>query len=184
VIFHTPEEVGLFLGTSIHDTSQVAGAGLTYAQQFNAKRAMDTAVIVKLVRNVCMSVLIPLMALLYHRSGGGDARKRRVQNWRDVVPLFIIGFVLMACVRSLGDMGDGRAFGAVDRGAWERFCKTIADLAPWLLATAMAAVGLGTGFAKLKGLGWKPMSVAFAAALLVGGMSVLLIKMLAPFIVH
>ncbi len=182
-MFHDAKQVGLFLGTSIHDTSQVAGAGLAYAQQFNAKAAMDSAVVVKLVRNLCMSVLIPVMALLYHRSAE-TKKKRGTQKWHQIVPLFVIGFVLMACIRSIGDTGDGRAFGLIDRAQWVKLYNSAALLAPWLLATAMAAVGLGTGLAKLKGLGWKPFSVGFAAALLVGGVSTVLIKVLAPLVAH
>ena len=182
-MFNDPKQVGLFLGTSIHDTSQVAGAGLTYAQQFNAKQAMDYAVVVKLVRNLCMSVLIPLMALLYHRSVQ-DGKKRGGQKWHQMVPLFVIGFVLMACIRSIGDMGTGKAFGVIERWRWKETYDYAAFVAPWLLATAMGAVGLGTGLTKLKGLGWKPFSVGFAAALLVGGVSTVLIKALAPLLAH
>jgi hypothetical protein len=44
----------------------------------------------------------------------------------------------------------------------------------------MAAVGLGTGLAKFRGLGLNPFSVGFFAALLVGGVSVALIHLLTP----
>jgi uncharacterized integral membrane protein (TIGR00698 family) len=182
-MFHDNTQVGMFLGTAIHDTSQVAGAGLTYSQQFNAKQAMDTAVVVKLVRNLCMSVLIPLMALLYHRSMR-SGKARHAQSWHQIVPLFVIGFVLMACVRSIGDVGDprtSRAFGFLDRARWKDIYEQAAFIAIWLLATAMAAVGLGTGLAKLKGLGIKPFSVGFAAALLVGAVSTVLIKLFVHF---
>src|SRR3954469_22344164 len=57
-----PTQAGIFLGTAIHDTSQVAGAGAAYAAQYKADAAMKTAITVKLVRNLSMSVLIPLMA--------------------------------------------------------------------------------------------------------------------------
>jgi uncharacterized integral membrane protein (TIGR00698 family) len=181
-LFHTDAQVGIFLGTSIHDTSQVAGAGLTYAQQFHAKRAMDTAVIVKLVRNVSMGVLIPVMAFLYRRSARMSGRRGAAQPWHQVVPLFVVGFVTMACLRSIGDMNTPRAFGILDRHLWKEVIDTAASVAPWLLATAMAAVGLGTGLAKLRGLGWKPFSVGLAAALMVGGVSAMLVKLLGSLV--
>jgi len=178
-MFKNDTQVGMFLGTAIHDTSQVAGAGLTYREQYNAKPAMDTAVVVKLVRNVCMSVLIPLMALLYHRSA--KTSKGAGQKWHQIVPLFVIGFVVMACIRSIGDIGasdaTSKAFGILTRAQWKQIYDQAATLAPWFLATAMGAVGLGTGLAKLKNLGFKPFSVGFAAALLVGAVSTLLIKL-------
>jgi uncharacterized membrane protein YadS len=54
----------------------------------------------------------------------------------------------------------------------------VSTIAPWLLATAMAAVGLGTGLSKLKSLGLKPFTVGFAAALLVGVVSTVMIMLL------
>ena len=32
--------IGLFLGTSIHETAQVAGAGLIYSEQYNSPDTM------------------------------------------------------------------------------------------------------------------------------------------------
>lgn len=172
-------EAGLFLGSSIHDTSQVAGAGLMYQQQYGSDEALRVAMAVKLMRNVCMVALIPLMAFAYHRSAAGTGPVKR-QPWGQLVPLFVIGFALMACLRTLGDAGDGRAFGMVDRAAWEQFVRGADLAAVWCLTVAMAAVGLGTGLAKLRGLGWKPFSVGFCAALLVGAVSAVLIKLLVP----
>ncbi len=179
-LFATPAEVGLFLGTSIHDTSQVAGAGLTYAHQFGAKEAMDTAVVVKLVRNTSMGLLVPLMAVLYLRSAEAAPTKtpRVKQRWHQVVPLFVIAFLLMACVRSLGDLDTPRPLGLFSRETWGQLIARAATTAPWLLAAAMAAVGLGTGLANLRRLGWKPFSVGFAAAVLVGAASIALIKLM------
>jgi uncharacterized integral membrane protein (TIGR00698 family) len=182
-LFATPNQVGLFLGTAIHDTSQVAGAGLTYFQQHGAKEAMDAAVVVKLVRNTSMGFLIPLMALVYVRNSEASSNTRPArQKWHQVVPLFVIGFLLMACIRTLGDMDTPRALGVLDRDTWRDIVARVATIAPWLLASAMAAVGLGTGLTKLRKLGWKPFSVGFAAAVLVGAVSAILIKLMAHFI--
>jgi uncharacterized integral membrane protein (TIGR00698 family) len=183
-IFATPTQAGTFLGTAIHDTSQVAGASLSYAQQYKAgggDAAMKTAITVKLVRNLCMSLLIPLMAILYRRSESKSAAKSTAQKWHQVVPLFVIAFVLMACIRSFGDSGGAMAFGLFPQDQWKRVDPNAKFFASWLLATALGAVGLGTGLARLKGLGLKPFSVGFAAALSVGAVSIALIKLLASF---
>src|SRR5436309_653523 len=85
-----PRLAGLFLGTSIHDTAQVAGAGLMYRQLFQAPDALDAATVAKLTRNLCMVGVIPLVGALYHGAAGGGARGR----WRlaQAVPLFVLGF--------------------------------------------------------------------------------------------
>jgi uncharacterized integral membrane protein (TIGR00698 family) len=175
---------GLFLGTAIHDTSQVAGAGLMYKQQYGSEEVLKTAMAVKLMRNVCMVALIPLMALMYHRSNGsngatGASAKR--QSWSQLVPMFVIGFALMAGLRTLGDRG-ARAFGLIDHAAWMNLVHEADVIAVWCLTIAMAAVGLGTGLAKLRGLGWKPFSVGFAAAVMVGGVGAVLIEWVVPLL--
>jgi uncharacterized membrane protein YadS len=93
----------------------------------------------------------------------------------------VVGFLLMACVRSAGDTinAGGKAFYFLDRAHWDSVGATAKFLVPWLLAMAMGAVGLGTGLAKLKNLGWKPFSIGFCAALLVGVVSTVLVKLMA-----
>lgn len=181
-IFQTPVQAGTFLGTAIHDTSQVAGAGLSYAQQYKSEAAMKAAITIKLVRNVSMSLLIPLMAILYRRGESKSSTKRSAQKWSQIVPLFVVMFVLMACIRSLGDTGGGRAFGFIPHERWSQIDPNAKFYASWLLATALGALGLGAGLARLKGLGFKPFMVGFAAAVSVGGVSIGLIKLLAPFV--
>jgi uncharacterized membrane protein YadS len=45
----------------------------------------------------------------------------------------------------------------------------------------MAAVGLGTSFAKLRGLGVRPLGVGLFAAVVVGCVSYALVLLLAPY---
>ena len=59
--------IGLFLGTSIHETSQVAAAGLIYEQQFNSPETLNIATVTKLIRNTFLIIMIPLFAILYNR---------------------------------------------------------------------------------------------------------------------
>ena len=59
-----PLLIGLFLGTSIHETSQVAAAGLIYEQQFNSPETLNIATVTKLIRNTFLIIMIPLFAFL------------------------------------------------------------------------------------------------------------------------
>jgi uncharacterized integral membrane protein (TIGR00698 family) len=169
---------GLFLGTAIHDTAQVAGAGLMYRQQYGAPEALETAAVVKLVRNLFMAGVIPLMALLY-RGGDPDLSRSARPKWHQVVPLFVLGFLALAAVRSLGDLG-ARPFFVLAPDRWKQFLDGADLTSGWCLATAMAGVGLGTGLTKLRVLGWRPLCVGLAAAALVGGVSFGLITLLVP----
>jgi uncharacterized integral membrane protein (TIGR00698 family) len=54
--------VGMFLGTSIHDTPQVFGAALIYAEQFAAPEVVANAAVTKLLRNTSLLLIVPLLA--------------------------------------------------------------------------------------------------------------------------
>lgn len=170
-----PELAGLFLGTAIHDTSQVAGAGLLYAQQFGSTVALDTATVTKLVRNLFMLGVIPLMAVMYRR-GDSDAANKKAAPFSQIVPLFVFGFIAMTVLRSIGDVGD-RPFGLLTDESWHGLIDLLSSVATGCLAVAMAAVGLGTSFTKLRVLGMRPLAVGMAAALLVGLASFTLIRL-------
>jgi uncharacterized integral membrane protein (TIGR00698 family) len=177
---HDPRAAGLFLGTAIHDTAQVAGAGLMYQQQFGAPRALEAATVTKLVRNLCMAGVIPLVGALYR---GGEAGRRGPAGrlrLSQAVPLFVLGFLGAAAVRTLGDLGE-RPFLLVSRSSWDRLLTGADGLAAWFLAAAMASVGLGTGLGRLRRLGWKSFCVGLAAAVVVGVVGAALIGLLGAF---
>ncbi|MAJ61113.1 MAG: hypothetical protein CBC48_14825 [bacterium TMED88] len=159
-------EAGLFLGTAIHDTAQVAGAGLLYSQQYDAPGVLDTATVTKLVRNLFMIAVIPIMALVYQgREGQGQ---QGTPSLRALVPTFVIGFLAMVGLRTLGDFGEEPFAGLLSVEQWQGFIAFVSTLSTWCLTTAMAAVGLGTHLARLRGLGWRPLGVGLVAAVTVG----------------
>jgi len=170
---NAPTSAGLFLGTSIHETAQVAGSGLIYDQLYNAPQALEAATITKLVRNIFMILVIPLMAYRY-RVESADANKEAI-NLASIFPVFILGFVVMALVRTVGDatLANGMAYGVLSAEQWGNLTHTIQEIANFLLAVAMAAVGLGTRLAQLRGLGLKPFYVGFGAAVIVGSLSLI-----------
>ena len=170
--------VGLFLGTAIHDTAQVAGAALLYAQHYGAPEALDVATVTKLLRNLFLLAVIPLVALLHRRetaSGGGPLLRTPINQ---LVPLFVIGFFAMTAVRTIGDLGE-RPFGLLAPDTWQAFLTGASDVSGWCLALAMAAVGLGTSFAKLRVLGARPFVAGMIAAVAVGVASFALVSLLA-----
>ena len=167
-------KAGLFLGTSVHETAQVAGSGLVYQQYYNDPQALDVATVTKLVRNLGMLIVIPLMSIIYHRnhSDGTEAPK-----WYTMVPLFVIGFAIMSLIRTVGDMGE-QPFGFLDPEQWKAMVGYTKHAAELCLAVAMASVGLGTSIKGLKDIGLKPLAAGLIAAVLVGGVSILLISLL------
>ncbi len=177
-------KIGLFLGTAIHDTSQVVGAAKVYADVFSAPRALDVATVTKLVRNVFMAVVIPFMAFYYARKSQGQSTGKKA-NFLKLLPLFVIGFLIMAAIRSIGDAGvngGGSAFGLWDSVAWKGIYGFVKTWAGNFLVVALAGVGLSTNFRTFKGLGIKPFIVGLGAALVVGMVSFIAISLLGNFV--
>ena len=138
---------GLFLGTSIHETAQVAGAGLMYQSQYNEPTALDYATVTKLVRNLCMIAVIPLVGILY--TNKNHNKSQYPQSWLSMIPWFIIGFAIMSAIRTLGDSGE-RAFYLFHHDQWEQIVESIKYTAEKFLIIAMSAVGLTTLFSGMR----------------------------------
>jgi uncharacterized integral membrane protein (TIGR00698 family) len=175
-----PETIGLFLGTAVHDTSQVVGAALTYKQLYADDVVLRVATVTKLTRNLFLAAVIPFLTWMHQRrvaESAGTAARR--MSFTSLVPAFVVGFVMMAIVRSIGDAtltSSGAAYGVWNAAAWARLTNTIGDFwaSRMLLGTAMAAVGLNTNLSVFRGVGLKPFAVGMAGAAVVGGVGLLL----------
>ena len=179
-------KVGLFLGTSVHDTSQVVASAKVYADVFGAPLALDVATVTKLVRNVFMAAVIPLMVLYCARKTAGqrESADKKISVLK-LLPLFIVGFLAMAAIRSIGDAGGnagGNAFGLWDAAAWTGIVGFIQTWGGNLLVVALAGVGLSTDFRAFRGLGIKPFIVGLGAALGVGVVSFLAISLMGSLV--
>ena len=168
-----PLLIGLFLGTSIHETSQVAAAGLIYEQQFNSPETLNIATVTKLIRNTFLIVMIPLFALLYNRG------KTKEKNYSilSIFPYFVLGFVGMIIFRNIGD----EIF--TSNSDWIKSIDMIKFFSKIFLTMAMAAIGLSTNLKDLKSMGYKPFVVGFIAMLTVGIICIITIESYLKFFI-
>ena len=179
-------QAGMFLGTAVHETAQVVGAGQIYADIFSQPIALDVATITKLVRNVFMAAVIPFMAFYYARKAQSGNFEGEKTGFTKLFPVFIFGFLAMAVFRSIGDAGinaGGQAFGILSSSSWSETISFIKNFAEICLVAALAGVGLNTNFKSFKALGIKPFIVGLSAATVVGGISFVAIKLLGSFVV-
>ena len=160
--------VGLFLGTSIHETSQVAAAGLIYDQQFDSQETLNIATVTKLIRNTFLIIMIPLFAFLYNR-GQSKERNYSILN---IFPYFVLGFAGMIIMRNLGD----QVFIIHNNDDWLEIINFIKLLSKIFLTMAMAAIGLTTNLKDIRSMGVKPFIVGFIAMATVGIVSILTIE--------
>ncbi|MDC0046483.1 putative sulfate exporter family transporter [Candidatus Pelagibacter sp.] len=159
-----PLFIGLFLGTSIHETAQVAAAGLIYDQQFNSPETLNIATITKLIRNTFLIIMIPLFAYLFNR-GKVKVNKYSIIN---IFPYFVLGFVAMIVVRNIGD----QIFINSSNEIWISTVDNIKSFSKIFLTMAMAAIGLSTNLRDVKNMGYKPFIVGFIAMATVGIISI------------
>jgi uncharacterized integral membrane protein (TIGR00698 family) len=176
-----PIKAGLFLGTAIHDTAQVTGAALIYSQMYDYEKVVDVATVTKLTRNLFIIAVIPFVSYLFFKGTKNHAKEEQtIPKWYKLIPLFVIGFLFLALMRTIGDltvMNTGSAFGFLAKNTWEGFYSSWSSFgSTYLLGIAMAGVGLSTNFAVFKGLGIKPFYIGMIAAVSVGIVSLTLIS--------
>jgi uncharacterized integral membrane protein (TIGR00698 family) len=140
---------GLWAGVAVHDTSQVIATGAAYGPQ-----ALDVATVVKLIRNALMAPLLLVIATVWAAQSHDPAGPTR-RSLRRAVPLFILGFLALAALRTLGLVDPQQA-------------ATLDVVARTLILVALAAVGMSINLGELRETSWRPLAVGFAVALLIG----------------
>eukprot|EP00945_MAST-04E_sp_MAST-4E-sp1_P002078 g2078.t1 len=182
-IFDNSQQIGMWLGMAIHDTSQVIGSALTYHEVYDDEVVLKAATITKLTRNVLLAGVIPTLAYTHAKAGAGsnqsadgiEAPKLTLSLVKKYIPTFVYGFIGMACLRSIGDVtlaSNGAALGVLDGQEWKDLVKFTGGYfgSHVCLGTAMAAVGMSTDISILRkgNLGIRPFVVGMTGSLVLG----------------
>lgn len=158
----TPQEMGIFTGSTVHEVAHVVGAGNAMG-----KEVSDPAIIVKMIR---VMMLVPVLLIISYsvmraavKSGDASGRGKISMPWFAILFLVVIGFNSLNLLPA----------GLVD------FINTFDT---FLLTMAMTALGAETSIDKFRKAGAKPFILAFILFiwLMVGGYS--LAKYVAPLI--
>lgn len=152
---------GMFFGASIQDTSQVVGAALIYAQQFGAPDAVAIAGLTKFMRTFGLLLLVPVTAMWMARSHSRTDPETPASLRASAMPWFVMVFIAFVGLRTAGDVW-------LDGPAWRALLQAANQASEMLLLCGMAAVGLGITFTHLREAGWRPLAVAFLAAVATG----------------
>ena len=149
----SPTSSGLWAGVAVHDTSQVIATGAAFGPE-----ALDVATVVKLIRNALMAPLLFLIAAVWAGRADDIAAGPLAPGWRGIrraVPLFVLGFLALATLRTIG-LIDVQEATALDTAARS------------LILVALAAVGMSIHVGELRETSWRPIAVGFAVAIVVG----------------
>lgn len=123
---------GVFLGGTIHDVAQVVGAGFSIGPETG-----ETATLVKLIRVSMLAPVVLCFSLAIRQMGLADLSEGKRPP---LLPGFVIGFLVLAALNSIGLIPQMVADWA---GALSR----------WALLIAIAAVGIKTSLARMLEVG-------------------------------
>ncbi len=135
---------GWWSGASVHDVAQVVATAST-----RGETALETAVVVKLSRVVLLAPMLIAVSVVRNRQPTAGQSSRP-----PLIPLFVLGFLAAAAIRTAGVLGDG-VLDAIKQA------ETI------FLAAAMVGLGSSIRLGDLRRLGGRP--------LVLGGISWVLI---------
>lgn len=127
---------GVFIGGTIHDVAQVVGAGYMVSDE-----AGEISTVVKLFRVAMLVPAVLAFSLIFRRENAsqGEATGKKPP----LVPGFLVAFVVMVIINSLGWIPD-----VVNTG--------LSSLSGWCLVAAISALGMKTSLKQLADVGWKP----------------------------
>jgi uncharacterized integral membrane protein (TIGR00698 family) len=147
-------DFGLWTGASVHEVAQVVAAAYQ-----TGKEAGDYATITKLTRVIMLAPMImALGALAPRRADNGSGQERAP------LPYFALWFIAAIAVNSSIEIAPS-------------FKDIIVSATTFLLALALAAMGLSTDFRKLAPRGARPLVLGALSSLFIALVSLFLVKL-------
>jgi uncharacterized integral membrane protein (TIGR00698 family) len=171
---------GTWAGTAVNDTSQVVATGFAYSDA-----AGKVATAVKLTRNALMGPVIVGIGLAYGRgagtaaaagapAGAASAGVSLGARLRQSIPVFVLGFLLVAVLNTLG------AIAWLGSLAHRDLPHDLQVASRFLILVALSGVGLSTKLSAMRRIGATPFLVGFATAATTALASYFLIRWLGP----
>lgn len=142
---------GLWAGTAVNDTSSVVATGYAFSEA-----AGDFATMVKLTRTLSIIPAVLVFATInlhLKKKEQIDSSSIKI-SIRSIFPWFILGFLAMSGLTSLGLIPAAAA-------------SVLKSISKFLMVAALAAIGLNTDFKTLCRSGARPMIHGFIVSLLV-----------------
>lgn len=144
---------GAFIGATVHDVAQVVGAGFSISD-----RAGEVSTLVKLIRVSLLAPVVVLVALWWRPARG--AAQQDAGERPPLMPGFVIGFLVLAALNSLGWLPAG-------------LTGLLGQLSRWALLAAIAAVGMKTDLRNMLQVGVGAIVLIFAETLFLAGIVLL-----------
>jgi uncharacterized integral membrane protein (TIGR00698 family) len=141
------QQMGIFIGGSIHDVSHVIGAGYSISEDVGY-----VAMIVKMLRVALLIPMAWIFLLIFTKQRAASEGRTKLSP-----PYFLLGFVLLAIINNIG---------WIPQAAAEVMNTTSQDC----FVVAIAALGMKTSFKGLFNIGWRPVAMVLSESLFLGGL--------------
>ena len=145
-------EIGILIGSTIHDVAQVVGAGYAVSNE-----AGDVATFIKLLRISMLPIIVILIAVLLK----GDDESRSISS--KAFPWFALGFALCLMVNSSGYIP------LIITGF-------LANVSQWFLVFAIAGLGVSTSLKSMMELGGRSILLMVLQTIALLGIAVLAVS--------
>ena len=166
----SPEQMGLFLGATIHDVAQVFAAGHMVSDE-----VAEFATYTKMLRVTALVPVVVVLGFLFRRtllsqsneatqelSSSSSSNSSSATKPARLLPGFLIGFIVLMLLSNIGVIPDA----GID---------AMSDLSHVCLLIAMAALGAKSNLMELWHVGRKPLLLLVINTLFIGLLAFLLI---------
>ena len=160
----SPQAVGVYTGSTIHEVAHVVGAGaaMTPDIQSSSVDIAGIATMTKMLRVIMLAPVLMILGYIMRRGSADNATAGKIQ-----VPWFAFYFLIAIGINTLLGMG-AEHIGQVP--AYHQLTHIIEVIDSFMLAMAMTAIGLDATFAKFRQSGAKAFLLALGLCVwLVGG---------------
>lgn len=162
-------KAGIFLGATIHDTSQVIAASTIFQNIYDNTQSFNATISTKLVRNSFLVILIPLLTLYYSSQKQKDKLK-----FFNLLPPFIIFFILLAIIRSAVDA----TIDANILSDWEKLVGFFSMVSKYLILFALFGLGSSISIKDLSRFGFKPFLIGFCISVILISSTTIYLKLI------
>ena len=146
----TAEQFGAFAGVGIINSAQVLAAGFGYSP--DAGKVAGIYNIGRVVFLPFVVLMLALMAAAQEAKQGNEVTKiNKLQMIRDKFPLFILGFIVIVCMNTMGMLSKAEI-------------KVAKVFMEWAFLLGFASIGLTTRLSDLRAAGLKGFVFGFGVA--------------------
>ena len=150
----SPQAVGVYTGSTIHEVAHVVGAGAAMTPDTHSSSVdiAGIATMTKMLRVLMLAPVLMILGYIMRRGSADNATSGKIQ-----VPWFAFYFLIAIGINTLLGMG-AEHIGQVP--AYHQLTHIIEVIDGFMLAMAMTAIGLDATFAKFRQSGAKAFLLA------------------------